>query len=169
MRKRYLVLNILLWAVVLQPIFSQNLESGNFEIQDTELENALRFLQSTPLEIEIHARIIGDDHVSVWHTQTREITVSGKSVSVTLEGQNLKVIAHLIPFLNEDQSMFLVAKGEVWIESSPGEEKKYYSTVKSLPITAGESVIFFPTGMLMDTEKQSVYTIELEIQVEPVE
>lgn len=164
MRKGYLVLNILLWGVLLQPVFSQNLEMA-----DTELEDALRFLQSTPLEIEIHARIMGEDHVSVWNTQTREITVSGKSVSITLEGQNLKVIAHLIPFLNEDQSMFLVAKGEVWIESSPGQEKKYYSTVKSLPITAGESVIFFPTGMLMDTEKQSVYTIELEIQVEPVE
>jgi hypothetical protein len=64
--------------------------------------------------------------------------------------------------------MFLVAKGEVWIESSPGQEKKYYSTVKSLPIKEEESVIFFPTGMLMDTETQRVYTIELEIQVKPI-
>lgn len=163
MRKSFLVLNILFWSVGLLSLWSQGLE-----MEEMELKEALGFLQSTPLEIEIHARIIGDDHVNVWNTQTREITVSGKSVSITLEGQNLKVIAHLIPFVNDDRSMFLVAKGEVWIESSPGQEKKYYSTVKSLPIKEEESVIFFPTGMLMDTETQRVYTIELEIQVKPI-
>ncbi len=135
---------------------------------DEELGETLEYLQDKALEVVIHARILGDDQESVWTTNTSEITVSGKSVSITLDGENLKVVALIIPFLNEDDSIFLVAKGEVWVQEKPGEEKKYYSTVKSLPIQPGESVIFFPTGMLMDSENENIYTIELEIQVEPL-
>jgi hypothetical protein len=155
---------LLIFLGLLHPLFSQ--QSGN---SSDELQEALRYLQDKALEIEIHARLIGKDRESIWNTKSRKVTVSGKSVSITLEGENLTVSAHLIPFLNEGGSIFLVAKGEVWVQQSPNEEKKYYSTVKSLPIKPGESVIFFPTGVLMDTEENNVYTIELEIQVEPLE
>ena len=133
-----------------------------------DLGTAIEQLKNKALGVVIHARILGQDKENVWTTKTSEVTVSGKSVTVTLEGENLKVVALLIPFLNDDNSIFLVAKGEVWIQDNPDEEKKYYSTVKSLPIQAGESVIFFPTGMLMDSENENIYTIELEIQVEPL-
>ncbi len=155
---------LLIFLGLLQPVFSQ--QDGN---SIEELQEALRYLQDKALEVQIHARLIGKDRENIWNTKSRKITVSGKSVSITLEGENLTVSAHLIPFLNEGGSIFLVAKGEVWVQQSPDEEKKYYSTVKSLPIKPGESVIFFPTGVLMDTEENNVYTIELEIQVEPLE
>lgn len=155
---------LLIFLGMLHPLFPQ--QSGN---SNDELQEALRYLQEKALEVEIHARLIGKDHENIWNTKSRKVTVSGKSVSITLEGENLTVSAHLIPFLNESGSIFLVAKGEVWVQQSPDQEKKYYSTVKSLPIKPGESVIFFPTGVLMDTEENNVYTIELEIQVEPLE
>jgi len=159
----------LLWIIlfstcILVPVVSQTVQPV-----EADIDEALSYLRNKVLDLEIHARIIGEDRESVWNAETREMTVSGKSVSITLEGDNLKVVALLIPFLNDDHSMFLVAKGEVWLQERPGEEKKYYSTVKSLPIQAGESVIFFPTGTLMDSDSENIYTIELEIQVEPRE
>lgn len=162
---RSAVLFCLLFAALFStaPVFPQNDSQ-----LDEELGETLEYLREKALEVEIHARILGEDQESVWTTKTSEMTVSGKSVSITLEGENLKVVALLIPFLSDDNSIFLVAKGEVWIQEKPGEEKKYYSTVKSLPIQPGESVIFFPTGMLMDSENENIYTIELEIQVEPL-
>jgi len=147
------------------PVYPQNKSEDNSK----ELQEALRYLQDKALEVQIHARLIGKDDENIWNTQSRKITVSGKSVSITLEGEDLTVKAHLIPFLNEGGAIFLVAKGEVWVQQSASQEKKYYSTVKSLPIKPGESVIFFPTGVLMDTEENNIYTIELEIQVEPLE
>lgn len=159
-RPFFIVLFIVLFTA--EPAFTQTVPS-----LDEKLGETLEYLSEKALEVEIHARILGEDQESVWTAKTSEVTVSGKSVSITLEGENLKVVALLIPFLNEDNSIFLVAKGEVWVQEKPGEEKKYYSTVKSLPIEPGESVIFFPTGMLMDSENENIYTIELEIQVEP--
>ncbi|MCF7948258.1 MAG: hypothetical protein K9M94_06705 [Spirochaetia bacterium] len=156
---------LLILLGLVQPLFSQN-TSGT---SSKELEEALRYLQDKALEVQIHARLIGKDRENVWNTESRKLTVSGKSISITLQGEDLTVSAHILPFLNEGGSIFLVAKGEVWVQQGPDEEKKYYSTVKSLPIKPGESVIFFPTGVLMDTEDNDVHTIELEIQVEPLE
>lgn len=163
MKHCFSVFLVLLFTMAALPLFAQ--DDDHLE---PELGKTLENLKKQALEVEIHARILGTNQESVWTTKTSEVTVSGKSVSITLEGDNLKVVALLIPFLNEDQSLFLIAKGEVWVQERPNEEKKYYSTVKSLPIQAGESVIFFPTGMLMDSENESIYTIELEIQVEPL-
>jgi hypothetical protein len=46
------------------------------------------------------------------------------------------------------------------------EGVKYYSTMKSLPVESGESVLFFPLGRAMD-QQQNIYSIELEITVVP--
>ncbi|MFO7729791.1 MAG: hypothetical protein R6V86_03400 [Spirochaetia bacterium] len=156
---------LLILLGLVQPLFSQNPSGASNE----EIEEALRYLQGKALEVQIHARLIGKDRENVWNTESRKITVSGKSISITLHGENLVVSAHILPFLNEGGSIFLVAKGEVWVQQGPEQDKKYYSTVKSLPIKPGESVIFFPTGVLMDTKENNVHTIELEIQVEPLE
>jgi len=160
--------SLALIPIILCCFFPSPLMAGDDEARRLELEEALSAIEEQRLELEIHARVRGENRESVWTTKTRELTVSGKSVAVTLAGENLLVRANLIPFVNADESIFLVAKGEVWIQEEEGEEKKYYSTIKSLPIEAGESVIFFPMGVLMDSEKENVYIIELEIQVEPL-
>ena len=109
---------LLIFLGLLQPVFSQ--QAGN---STEELQEALRYLQDKALEVQIHARLIGKDRENIWNTKSRKITVSGKSVSITLEGENLTVSAHLIPFLNEGGSIFLVAKGEVWVQQSPMKRK----------------------------------------------
>ena len=161
---------VFLWVLLFSlciPFFSFSQANSSNELHtEDELGKALGYLQDKSLEVLIHARIKGQNQENIWTTKVSEVTVSGKSVSITLEGADLKIVALLIPFLNEDNSIFLIAKGEVWIQEAPGEERKYYSTVKSLPIEAGESVIFFPTGMIMDSEDESIFTIELEMQVE---
>ncbi len=141
-------------------------ESGEGVLEREELERILDFLRTEAVSVEINARITDEEGKSVWDTESRRVTVSGRSVTVSLEGDNIRILAHIIPFINEDNSVLIVAKGEVWVETEEERETKYYSTMKSLPVDAGESVLFFPVGVAVDIDK-NVYTIEMEIQVNP--
>jgi hypothetical protein len=101
--------------------------------------------------------------------------IEGKKLSVNLNtrilgGENETVIiADITPYFNPDNTIFLVAKGEIFLsDSDDSEEVKYYTTLKSLPVDVGEKVIFFPLGMAYDS-KSNFYVIEMEIQVLSVE
>jgi hypothetical protein len=137
-------------------------------ISREELEEMLEYVQKDAVSVDISARITGEEGQNVWNTESRRLTVSGRSVTVSLDGDNIRVVAHIIPFLNDDNSILLVAKGEVWIHSDTDEETEYYSTMKSLPVKAGESIMFFPVGVAVDVDK-NVYSIEMEIRVSPYE
>lgn len=131
-----------------------------------ELGEVLKHLQGKTVSVDINVRIIDEEGESVWNAESRRLTVSGRSVTVTMEGDNIEIHAQIIPFINQDNTILLVAKGEVWIGAGTKEEKEYYSTMKSLPVKAGESIMFFPVGVAVDTDK-NVYSIEMEIKVTP--
>jgi hypothetical protein len=128
--------------------------------------NPLDLLKGEALAVNIVARVMQSGHVTVWNMESRKITISGRGVQIRLEGDNVLVLAHLIPYINDDKSILLVALGQVWAPAADRKGYKYYSTMKSLPITPGEKVFFFPFGMAVD-QKSNVYTVELEIQVVP--
>jgi hypothetical protein len=151
---------LLLQGVALLPATAQE--------KPAPVENPLEYIRDKAVAVSIVTRVVGNDRVNIWKTRSERITVSGKSVNVILEGDELKVQAHIIPFVHEDGTILLIAKGEVWSGSGDAEDIEYYTTVRSLPIEPGESVIFFPVGLAVDSAEQ-VYTIELEIQVQPYE
>ncbi|HUX22305.1 MAG TPA: hypothetical protein VMW69_13770 [Spirochaetia bacterium] len=147
------------------PVLLLLLSHAPFLAADGET-NPLDLLKGEALAVNIVARVMESGHVSVWNMESRKITISGRGVQIRLEGDNVLVLAHLIPYLNDDNSILLVALGQVWAPAADRKGYKYYSTMKSLPVTAGEKVFFFPFGMAVD-QKANVYTIELEIQVVP--
>ncbi len=132
----------------------------------TNRHDPLQYLKDEALAVNIVARIIEPNHVTVWRMDSTKITISGRAVEVRLEGDNILVLAHLIPYLNSDNTILLVALGQVWAPAADKKGFRYYSTMKSLPVTPGEKVIFFPFGMAVD-QKANVYNLELEIQVTP--
>lgn len=146
---------------------SERSEKGE-RLSEQELEEMLKELRGEAVSVDISARIRGEDGESVWNTTSRRLTLSGRSVDVTMKGDNIKVVAHIIPFVKEDNSILLVARGKVWIDTKEQEKTRYYSTMKSLPVDPGESVLFFPVGVAVDAEK-NVYTIEMEIRVNTYE
>jgi hypothetical protein len=147
------------------PVLLLLLSHAPFLAADGET-NPLDFLKGEALAVNIVARVMESGHVSVWNMESRKITISGRGVQIRLEGDNVLVLAHLIPYLNDDNSILLVALGQVWAPAADRKGYKYYSTMKSLPVTPGEKVFFFPFGMAVD-QKANVYTVELEIQVVP--
>lgn len=126
----------------------------------------LHYLQENALSVYIAASVSEPNNKNVWHTESKKVTISGRAVQVKLTGENVIIFADIIPYMNEDRTILLVAKGEVWAQSEASSGVRYYSTMKSLPVRPGEPVIFFPLGRAMD-QKQNIYTIQLEISVVP--
>lgn len=147
----------------LLPLFFLLFSHGTYLAADGN-SNPLKYLKEDALSVNVVARIMDSGHATVWNMSSTKVTISGRAVQVRLEGDNVLVLANLIPYLNADNSILLVALGQIWVPSQDRKGYKYYSTMKSLPITPGEKVFFFPFGMAVD-QKANVYTLELEIQV----
>ncbi|MEW5817532.1 MAG: hypothetical protein AB1798_19305, partial [Spirochaetota bacterium] len=81
-------------------------------------------------------------------------------------GENILVYANITPYSEDDDTIMLVAQGQVWISSKDNNSVKYLSTMKSLPVTPGEKILFLPLGVSKEAKDQP-FTIELEIQVTP--
>jgi hypothetical protein len=120
------------------------------------------------LNLTIAARVSEAGETAVWNVENTEYTVSGRSVSIKLLGNNIVIVAEFTPYVGEDNSIVLVAQGQVWISSPAEEPLKYLSTLKSIPVTMGERVLFFPLGVkTLEATSDNTYDIELEIKILP--
>lgn len=136
----------------------------HWSIYAVDINDALRYLEDKALNIKIISRIVDEKGITIWDAEMSRITLSGKSVKVKLYGVNLLVITDITPYIMNDSTILLVSQGEVWIGSSESEEMKHYSAIKSIPVISGESVLFFPLGVIK-TSGTKIFNIELEIQV----
>lgn len=120
------------------------------------------------LDVNIAARVSEAGEKAIWTVESSELTIPGRSVNVKLVGKNILVVASFTPYLKENGEIILVAQGQVWISSPVADEIKYLTTLKNIPITLGEKVLFFPLGVRnLEQEGKNLYNIELEIRVLP--
>lgn len=148
------------FAVLLPVVLQAESETGSNPTQPDQL----KFLENRALVVNIVAQVISDGPDPIWKMETTTFTISGRAVKVKLEGGNVFGFAYFTPYLQEDESILLLAQGEVWVSSMETDEIKYYPTMKSLRIDPGEKILFFPLGLSENPIKQN-YRIELEIQV----
>ncbi len=127
------------------------------------LQEALKFLNSNVLYINITADVLDHNGQTVWTSNISRITINGRSVTVKLSGGNVFVITDITPYIDTDNTILLVSQGEVWIGSSESNTVNHYATIKSVPVRPGERAFFFPLGIVESSE--DLYTIQLEIQV----
>ncbi|MFP3958619.1 MAG: hypothetical protein ACLFM6_00620 [Spirochaetaceae bacterium] len=155
---------------------AQDLVDG--ENGDT-LDEALRELADRALDVHITARITeAGGEESVWDMEVTRVTISGRAVTVRLDGSNVTVVATFTPYTQSDDSILLVAQGQTWVSRGDDErEVSYQTALESMPIELGEPVVFLPLGgnaLTMDvedpdwtSEETSSFNIELEVTVAP--
>lgn len=137
-----------------------------------EIEDILQLLVDKAIRVEITARVTDDGRETVWNMELSRLTVSGKAVSVRLDGSNIVVLAEFTPYREEDGTYLLVAQGETLITTPEGRTVRYRPTVKSMPVNVGESVLFFPLGtghvdLEVEPAQTSSLNIELEVRIVP--
>jgi hypothetical protein len=129
-----------------------------------DLEEILEAVDENIYSVHIHARVYESGEISTWDMDVKKFTIAGKKVTVKLEGENVLVVAELTPYVQSDDTVLLVAQGEVWITTPQDEQIKYSSVIKSLPIKHGDKVYFYPLGV---GKIKDAFIIELEIEVNP--
>ncbi|TVQ40169.1 MAG: hypothetical protein EA384_03865 [Spirochaetaceae bacterium] len=137
-----------------------------------DLEEALRLLSQQALSVNIVARITENGQETVWNMEVSRVTIAGRAVVLRLDGSNVVVVVQFTPYRENADELLLVAQGQTWVGGTAGEEVKYRTSFKSMPVTLGESVVFFPLGARVDgialeDDEYAGFNIELEVQVVP--
>ena len=131
--------------------------------QEIELEEALRPILDKALQLNIIARVLPPGEEQEWNIQSSKLTIPGRSIAVKLFGENIRIFVMLTPYWQENGKLLLVAQGEVLLSEMAESEVKYLSTVKSIPVSLGEKVLFFPLGVSKRFRKS--FNIQLEIEI----
>jgi hypothetical protein len=136
-----------------------------------ELNESLEQFLSGALAVHISARIVDqNNNETVWDMDLTRVTISGRSVSIRLDGSNVSVVAEFTPYWENENELMLVAQGQTWVTTGdPGSEPDYRTSFTTMPIQLGEPIVFLPLGegqVPVDTERFGRLNIELEINVE---
>jgi hypothetical protein len=161
MRRLGLVLSLMLLALV--PVAAQDIDLEKI-FQNPDLESLI----DQALQLNITAKVLPPGHTPVWNSESRKVTLPGRSVAVRLVGQNIRIDVVFTPYQEEKSgNLLLVAQGQVWLSEATGKKTKYLTTIQSIPVSWGEKVLFFPLGLSNPPSTQKTFSIQLEVEIVP--
>jgi hypothetical protein len=127
------------------------------------IESALRSVRDDQLEIKVGLSLTQAEPFTNWNTQQSELTIPGRAVNVEVNGSNLRIRAVFTPYLGEDGEIELVAQGQVWLDDGPEAPTRYVATYRSVPLSLGEKLLFFPLGVAEGVADEVTLKLEVEI------
>ena len=127
------------------------------------IESALRSVRDDQLEIKVGLSLTQAEPFTNWNTQQSELTIPGRAVNVEVNGSNLRIRAVFTPYLGEDGELELVAQGQVWLDDGPEAPTRYVATYRSVPLSLGEKLLFFPLGVAEGVADEVTLKLEVEI------
>jgi hypothetical protein len=138
--------------------------------QDSELDRIfqdqdLQSLIDRALQLNITAKVLPPGEAPAWNSASSQVTLPGRSVAVRLVGDNLHIDVVFTPYQGEDGGLVLVAQGQVWMAGA--QETRYFTTFKSVPVDAGEKVLFFPLGLSPNVGRGDTFTLQIEVEIFP--
>jgi hypothetical protein len=131
--------------------------------QDEDLESLI----DEALQLQITAKVLPPDQQPVWNSQSKKVTIPGRSVAVRLVGENIRIDVVFTPYEEEGGTLLLVAQGQVWFTEAPDSKTTYLTTIQSIPVSWGEKVLFFPLGFSRELAEASTFNIQLEVEIYP--
>ena len=156
------VLVVILFALGLVSVGAQDNGLERF-FEDEDLESLI----DEALQLQITAKVLPPDQQPVWNSQSKKVTIPGRSVAVRLVGDNIRIDVVFTPYQEEGGTLLLVAQGQVWFSEAPNTKTTYLTTIQSIPVSWGEKVLFFPLGFSSELSKTSTFNIQLEVEIYP--
>jgi hypothetical protein len=131
--------------------------------QPPPLEDAISYLLDNALEIKVGLSLNQPEPYTDWNSEQTDLTIPGRAVDVEVTGTNLHVRAVFTPYMSESGDLTLVAQGQVWWAEAPEAPARYVTTYRSVPLSLGQKLLFFPLGIHDDVADE--VTLKLEIEV----
>ncbi|HUV07532.1 MAG TPA: hypothetical protein VMX75_07365 [Spirochaetia bacterium] len=136
--------------------------------QEKSADYAVQAIMDEALKINITARILPSNSKVELNVEKSKLTIPGRPVAVLIKGENILINAILTPYESEAGKLTLVAQGQIWYSDSQAEKQiKYLSSLKSIPISLGEKIFFFPLGVQDDLKAVDSFNLVLEIEIIP--
>jgi hypothetical protein len=156
------ILVVLLFAFGLMSVGAQDNDLERF-FENEDLESLI----DEALQLQITAKVLPPDQQPVWNSQSKKLTIPGRSVAVRLVGDNIRIDVVFTPYQEESGTLLLVAQGQVWFSEAPDAKTTYLTTIQSIPVSWGEKVLFFPLGFSSEIAEASTFNIQLEVEIYP--
>lgn len=151
---------LFLSGLVAAALFAQD---GGEDQPSINIPNTIEELSDDVLRLFIKTRVLGSDSEVLWDFDITEWTIPGRGVDLHLNGGNIVVDVEFIPFRQKNRTITLVAQGEAWVRHQSDNKMRYQTSIKSIPINSGSSVIFYPLGVNPDNGRTT--NLELEITI----
>jgi hypothetical protein len=126
-------------------------------------QDLLDMFKDKALAIRIITRVVDNSEDSSWNMNARNVTIPGRPVNVRIRGSNVIVVGKFTPYDESEDSVMLVAQGQIWLADENGQFR-YFTSMKTLPVKFGEKVFFFPLGV---DSQNTTPVIEVEITIVP--
>ena len=156
------ILVVTLFTLALVSVGAQDNGLERF-FQDEDLESLI----DEALQLQITAKVLPPDQQPVWNSQSKKVTIPGRSVAIRLVGDNIRIDVVFTPYQEEGGTLLLVAQGQVWFSEATDTKTTYLTTIQSIPVSWGEKVLFFPLGFSSELSKASTFNIQLEVEIYP--
>jgi len=122
---------------------------------DSVIQNLPPRVRGRAVVLEINARIVEQNQVVIWDESHRKTTFPGSPVGIKLVGANVVVIVQFTPYIRQRSQKFLVAQGQIWMET-PNQGIRYQTSMQTIPLEFGEPVYFFPLGPARENDSASI-------------
>ena len=156
------VLILILFTLCLASLGAQERDLERF-FQDETLESLI----DKALQLQITAKVLPPNEQAVWNSQSKKVTLPGRSVALRLVGDNIRIDVVFTPYQQENGNLLLVAQGQVWFSEAANTKTKYLTTIQSIPVSWGEKVLFFPLGFSQELANTPIFNIQLEVEIFP--
>jgi len=154
-------------ALLVLPLVIGVASAQELDFQDLINDPTFEALIDQALQLNITARVLPPGQNTVWNSESRKVTLPGRSVAVRLVGQNIRIDVVFTPYQEEGGTVLLVAQGQVWLSEAPEHKTRYLTTIQSIPVGWGEKVLFFPLGLSSELDEQQTFAIQLEVEIRP--
>jgi hypothetical protein len=156
------ILVVILFSLGLVSVGAQDNGLERF-FEDEDLESLI----DEALQLQITAKVLPPDQQPVWNSQSKKVTIPGRSVAIRLVGDNIRIDVVFTPYQEDSGNLLLVAQGQVWFSEAPDAKTTYLTTIQSIPVSWGEKVLFFPLGFSSEFAEASTFNIQLEVEIYP--
>lgn len=149
-----LISTLIFFICIISPTAAQESGTESTLSANQLLKDALLFSVDVTVNLP-------DQNEKIWHTSVQKITIPGRAVALSLEGEDSRLKVNFTLYPAEDGKLFLAAQSETWVGG------EYSSALSSLHVAIRDEVYYYPLGRADNGTVDNSVEVRMAIVVVP--